>query len=255
MTRFKNYDLPGMPAVLKWNPVVMRCPGCGLDADPTYTPGKAKKHCWHLRACDMGAGNGKLKPWMREIKAGRKPAHVHTRELCSVMERKKPAVICAQFMGDVGWYTEFLWNEVLWAMGEAPQHVFVMLTKWPERVRVKLPDNCWIGTSVSDQATADERIPKLLQVQARHKWVSVEPMLGPVDLHPAWIGLGAIEFVACGPETGGGARGFEPLWLLDLDMQCGDARVPFYDKRDVNSVGGPTLREWPEEWKAERREP
>jgi protein gp37 len=79
-----------------------------------------------------------------------------------------------------------------------PRHLFLVLTKRPERVaenfqvvgRVRGPTNVWIGTSVEDQAAADERIPRLLQVPAALRFVSYEPALGPVDfgrwLRIAW---------------------------------------------------------------------
>jgi hypothetical protein len=273
MRRFSNYDLTGQPPVLAWNPIVMRCPGCGLDADPTFHPGRADKHCWHLRACDMGANNPKLPMWMRDIKAGRRPANVRGIELSAPANRCEPAVIATGFMGDPAWWGEGECAAVLAVIRWSQRHTFLLLTKWPERLEgVQFPDNAWIGVSVTNQADADRRIPALLRLLCRHRWVSVEPMLGPVDVtqcrHRAsgpgscapaspptgtiynaltgaemgydWHGSTAghgpcakrVEFVACGPETGPRARPCDPTWIVNLRDQCSDAGVPFYDKRD-----------------------
>jgi protein gp37 len=110
--------------------------------------------------------------------------------------------------------------------------------KWP------LP-NVWLGVSVEDQKTADERIPLLLQTPAVIRFVSVEPMLGPVGIarhFPHVRGMRNDRFwVICGPETGPGARRCDPAWIKDLHTQCVVAGVPFFDKRKVNHLA----REFP----------
>jgi len=210
----------------------------------------------------MGAGNPKLPAWMRSIKAGMEPAAIHPEERFAPVLRKKPAVIATQFMGDVSEYTPEMWTAVISVIQSCQHHVFLMLTKWPERITETLPDNVWIGTSITDQETADARIPKLLSIRAKHKWVSIEPMLGPVDLFKSvskWLvsyGLRCddcfcrIEFVACGPETGPGQRSFAPVWLHSVAHKCEQVGVTFYDKQDPDHDLFFTRREWPEEWKA-----
>jgi protein gp37 len=150
-------------------------------------------------------------------------------------------------------------------MRECPRHTFLLLTKWPERLAgVRFPENVWVGVSVTNQAGADRRIKALLRLHCRHRWVSVEPMLGPVDF-VRWLdirycgdgynrcdpqGTNAVEFVACGPETGPGARPCDPTWISDLCDQCSDAGVPFYDKREPGTGRfGNCGRDWPREWK------
>ena len=116
------------------------------------------------------------------------------------------------------------------------------LPVWP------LP-NVWLGTSIEDQATADERIPLLLQTPAAVRWISAEPLLGPVDLSAfitpppgRWITLedGADVFDSSGPglnwvvvggESGPGARPMHPQWARDLREQCQQAGVPFHFKQ------------------------
>jgi protein gp37 len=225
--------------------------------------------------------NWKLSIEHREICAGNFPAALHKEHAYAPRRRKKSAVICAQFMGDLGQVHTVLRAHVLDIMRLCPWHTFLVLTKWPENITEEVPDNCWMGTTITDQATADLRIPELLKVQARHKWVSVEPMLGPVDitkwlgdvLVKGWTGKGSnlpgplkaaieslpdipplhgVQFVACGPETGTGARACDHNWINDVCYQCYKAGVTFYDKREIavhicDRVWGG--REWPAEWK------
>jgi protein gp37 len=95
----------------------------------------------------------------------------------------------------------------------------------------------WIGTSVEDQARADERIPQLLQIPARVRFLSCEPLLGPVFIRPeafeklAFEAHGYIDWVICGGESGPGARRMHPDWARSLRDQCQTAQVPFFFKQ------------------------
>lgn len=77
--------------------------------------------------------------------------------------------------------------------------------------------NIWIGVSVENQEAAHERLPALLEVPAAVRWVSAEPLLGPLDLSP-WI-LG-IDWVVAGGESGSKARPMHPDWVRSLRDQC-----------------------------------
>ena len=159
---------------------------------------------------------------------------------------------------------EFI-SRVFGRMRCANQHTFMILTKRPERMRWfiwNLP-NVWLGVSVENQSTADERIPMLLKTPAAVRFVSVEPMLGPVDLlsiktsdgdgpsrELIWIGEGAgIGWVICGAETGPGARPMDPTWARDLRDQCREAHVRFFMKQMSGRALIPDdlmIREFPE---------
>jgi len=180
-------------------------------------------------------------------------------------------------------------DSVFCVMGAATRHTFQVLTKRPERMRdyltrrrcnfavkapigggmvdwhpfnkeLAVPPNVWLGTSIEDQATADERIPHLLATPAAVRFVSAEPLLGPVDLQWAFpdirtacchrcgfrtnavggscpndgsalrndIGL---DWVICGGESGPGARPMHPAWARSLRAQCLAAGVPFFFKQ------------------------
>ena len=113
--------------------------------------------------------------------------------------------------------------------------------------------NVWLGVSVEDQATADLRIPALLDTPAAVRWVSAEPLLGPVDLRlshrldhcTCWPYLGAherhcgyepgewsgLDWVVVGGESGPGARPMHPEWARSLRDQCASAGVPYFFKQ------------------------
>lgn len=170
----------------------------------------------------------------------------------------------------------------LWALIEQTPHLdWLLLTKRPENALALAtawaggpwPANVWVGTSVENQAAADERIPHLLNVPARVRFLSCEPLLGPVNLRSipidartradvvagAYIYTGAlsgskltsvarIQWVIAGGESGPHARPMLPDWARSLRNQCSASGVafffkqhgewlPFETKRDENGKG------------------
>ncbi len=99
--------------------------------------------------------------------------------------------------------------------------------------------NVWLGVSVENQAAADERVPTLLDTSAALRWLSVEPLLGPVDLSPWRHSTPSIDWVVCGGESGPGARAMKIEWVRDLRDQCGAAGIPFLFKQWGAYVPGP----------------
>jgi protein gp37 len=99
-----------------------------------------------------------------------------------------------------------------------------------------LLDNIQLGTSIEDQKRADERIPALLSIPARIRFLSVEPLLGPVKLL-GYLLSGAhkwkhgIHWVIVGGESGPNARPMHPQWARDIRDQCQAAGVPFFFKQ------------------------
>ncbi|KAA5604708.1 phage Gp37/Gp68 family protein [Roseospira marina] len=98
---------------------------------------------------------------------------------------------------------------------------------WPDTRDWPLP-NVTLLASVETQAMADLRIPILLDTPAARRGLSVEPLLGPVDLTP-W--LGKLDWVICGGESGPYARPMHPDWARSLRDQCAAAGVPFFFKQ------------------------
>jgi len=136
-------------------------------------------------------------------------------------------------------------RHVLWAVARVvPALDLLLLTKRPENVRHlvdpewmagKWPANVWLGTTVENQAAADERIPHLLAVPAPVRWLSCEPLLGPVDIRAGDArppGMrGYFDWVVAGGESGQQARPCKLDWLRSLRNQCDQAGVPFFLKQ------------------------
>ncbi len=128
--------------------------------------------------------------------------------------------------------------------------------RWPVGVPRCLPrpwplSNVWLGVSVEDQQRADERIPLLLQTPAAVRFVSLEPLLGPVDLSrvdgsdvlsPArdsfwdgleWLRPAHLDWLIVGAETGPGARPCDPAWVQSIIDQVRAAGVPVFLKDNL----------------------
>lgn len=92
--------------------------------------------------------------------------------------------------------------------------------------------NIWLGVSCENQATADERIPLLLQIPAAVRFLSCEPLLGPISLPTAFCQLPTgSNWVIAGGESGHKARPMHPDWVRSLRDQCANANVPFFFKQ------------------------
>jgi len=125
------------------------------------------------------------------------------------------------------------WREQLWALIEiTPGLDWLLLTKRPEAVRRlvrwrgKWPANLWLGTTVEDQECAEARLPYLAELPAFVRFVSAEPLLGPIDMRP-WLGS-VVNWVITGGESGPRSRLSSPSWFRSLLAQCKAAEVPFY---------------------------
>ncbi len=128
------------------------------------------------------------------------------------------------------------WRQKLWELiGATPQLDWLLLTKRPELVRVlthwgdRWPDNVWLGTTIENQEAADARLPHLAEIPAAVRFISAEPLIGPVNIRP-WLGT-AIDWVITGGESGPKARPSSPSWFRDLLGQCMAAEVSFHFKQ------------------------
>ncbi len=116
-------------------------------------------------------------------------------------------------------------------MRECPQHTFQVLTKRGERLaelgqRLDWPRNVWMGVSVED-ARVVSRIEALRSVPAALRFLSLEPLIGPLDALP----LGGIDWVIVGGESGPRARPMKPEWVQSILRQCRAAGVAFFFKQ------------------------
>lgn len=227
------------------------------------------------------------------------PDHI----LTAPLRWRKPAMIFVNSMGDL--FHEDVpdaWIDRVFAvMALTPQHTYQVLTKRAERMKAYMERRCpnghrpsldyaaimaatgrwntpkldltawplpnvWLGVSTEDQARADERIPNLLETPAAVRFISAEPLLGPIDLNVAWHGEDALDaecwgecawcdkgfpplhncqkgigdwergksgldWIIAGGESGPGARPMHPDWVRSLRDQCADAGVAFFFKQ------------------------
>lgn len=285
--------------------------------DATWTPIRARlladaaKVGWHCEHVSEGCRHCYAEAMNRRLGTGLpfKPGHrcdvdrfLDEKMLTAPLRWRRPRKVFVCSMTDL--FADFVPNEwidrMFAVMALAPQHVFQVLTKRPERMRAYLSDprlgarlgellvsvtwptratcdhlldwsspelparlrlplpNVWLGTSVEDQAAADERVPYLLATPAAVRFLSCEPLLGLVrltniDCHQRrdlpsfyWINaltgehddmcrpcarVPALDWVIVGGESGKDARPIHPDWARSLRDQCADAGASFFFKQ------------------------
>ena len=134
------------------------------------------------------------------------------------------------------------WRERVWPLIEAtPNLDWLLLTKRPQRVakcvpwKAAWPNNVWVGTTAENQKWADKRIPYLIDIPAKVRFLSCEPLLGELDLSQ-WLKTSQpapnrVDWVIAGGESGAKARPMNPQWVRNLRDQCVRAKVPFHFKQ------------------------
>lgn len=145
-------------------------------------------------------------------------------------------------------------KEVFKVMRDNPQHVFQVLTKRAERLlelddELKWSHNIWMGVSVENQLV-EHRIDLLRQTSAKVKFLSLEPLLGPLPN----LNLNTIDWVIVGGESGHNPRPIEVDWVLDIQEQCENEDVAFFfkqwggknKKKNGRLLNGKTYDEMPE---------
>jgi protein gp37 len=163
-------------------------------------------------------------------------------------------------------------------------YLTVWLASWLRETQGTPPANVWIGTSTEDQARADERIPLLLNIPAKVRFLSMEPLLGPVEIRAlrksdGWTyadrpltgeratrqglwpdkDMPRIHWVIAGGESGPKARSMHLDWAKGIRRQCEAASVPFFMKQlgadplfmhdcpyPITDKKGATMEDWPE---------
>ena len=286
-----------------WNPIV-GCTKVSAGCD----------NCYAIRTAHRMAANPN--PLVSQAYAGTESGGEWTGKVNLLADRleplrwRKPRRIFVNAQSDLfhkGVPDEFI-ARVFAVMALTPRHTYQVLTKRHGRMRSLLRSdnfrpavedamrgivaayrterpwyaawplpNLWLGVSVEDQQWADIRIPALLDTPAAVRWLSCEPLLGPVDLrgllqcfhcktthkfelcdrmsHPVPYGALSkrhVDWVVVGGESGPGARPMHPAWARSLRDQCQAAGVPFHFKQ----AGSVLAREWgctgkgtdPDEW-------
>lgn len=266
-----------------YNPLAMRC-----------TPvSEGCEKCWHQAVARRLAANPAL-PEAERAAFGGGPPVLRERELDAPLRRQEPARIGVQFMGDL--FHERVdeeWiGDVFDVIHRAHWHKFLILTKRPEVMRDALADmSLWewehgpqgnhvqLGVSCENQRWLDGRTTILLQIPAPVHFVSLEPLLGPVNIsryltpcpgcedcivdrckplppHPLLLarahkfprcgrrGENTLDWVIVGGESGPGARPMELDWARRIRDDCQAAGVPFFYKRGSDGSRLLDGREW-----------
>jgi protein gp37 len=248
--------------------------------NPTTGCNKVSQGCKNCYAEVMHKRQMAMNPhkYTKPFSAG---VEVHEDELIKPYKWKKPCMIFVNSMSDLFHEDvpfEFI-VKVYAIMKACPQHTFQVLTKRIERalefykwvqgnidqLKIALPilgfvmknegaffppSNVWIGTSCEDQTTYNQRVPILLQIPAAIRFLSCEPLLGPIDLRfdsncmdynhadfghgRACIDTHKIHWVIAGGESGHKARPVHPDWIRSLRNQCDSkkgANIPFFFKQ------------------------
>lgn len=233
-------------------------------------------HCYAETLMDQRFGKvawGKGKSRVRtSVDTWRKPVRWNTQAAAAGMRIR---VFCASLADVFDPEVETEWRrDVFSLIGATPQLDWLILTKRPHLIpsmvpmrdgagrnwmRDGFPANIWIGTSVEDQRRADERIPHIMRVPAAIRFLSCEPLLGPLDLMhipggddddldvlrgtygrtnttrtPLCFGMShlhAVDWVIVGGESGAAVRPMHPDWARSIRDQCVDARIPFFFKQ------------------------
>lgn len=158
---------------------------------------------------------------------------LHESAMYKPLEWKKPQMIFVNSMSDLFHKDvpiEFI-LEIFDVMKRSHWHTFQVLTKRAERLeelshKISWPENVWMGVSVENQDYTF-RIDHLRQTEAKVKFLSLEPLLGPLyDLN-----LKDINWAIVGGESGPGARPLEQIWVSEIRNQCIRANVPFFFKQ------------------------
>jgi protein gp37 len=225
-----------------WNPVT-GCSWASAGCDNCYAEMTARRFSWNIKNEPLyyaGVINPKTMRWNGKV----------TQKIpkFNPLTAKRPRNIFVCSMGDLfhdsvpdAWI-----YEVMRVIMNTPQHRYMILTKRPERMQSYFAKRCSIknlalGVSVENQETADKRIPILLQTTAAKRFISIEPMLGPVDLNAMEylidkkrfsLTIGNyLDLVILGGESGPKARPMNPDWARLVRDQCFDSNVPFHFKQ------------------------
>ncbi|HYG90769.1 MAG TPA: phage Gp37/Gp68 family protein [Azospirillum sp.] len=227
-----------------WNPIV----GCTIIS-PGCTNCYAMRmafRCEHMGQTHYIGTTKRVKDnivWTGVLR--RAPDHIVTKPL----KVRRPTVWFVNSMSDLfhedadpAWVVE-----VIEIMARTPHHTYQVLTKRPEvaaaffgRHGAIWPDNAWLGISVED-AARKARIEVLRHFPARIRFLSVEPLLGPVGE----LDLAGINWVITGGESGPGARLCRPEWVREVRDQCVAAGVAYFHKQWGQPDNNPLVADKP----------
>jgi protein gp37 len=239
-------------------------PGCAHCYAEVSTPVRARRG-QGVELWGPGAKRQRTKTWSEPVRWNREAKQF----VKAVGEMGCPRVFCASLADWLDDEVPIEWlADLLKLIHETPNLDWLLLTKRPENWRMRMflanghlayggdlekfekcpgmqaafmiadwlkgkpPENVWLGTTVENQEMADQRIPELLKIPARVRFLSCEPLLGTVDLAIAPHELSQLlHWVICGGESGRKKRAMDLAWARSLRDQCAAAGVPFFMKQ------------------------
>lgn len=235
-----------------WNPVT----GCSKVS-------AGCQHCYAETLAKRFEGDA-FRPWVAKWAA--RNVVLHPNRLPMPLHWRTPRRVFVNSVSDLfhDQVPDAFVDRVFAVMAQAPQHQFQVLTKRPERMRAYITQSCtgvsapgpmphvWLGTSVEQQRWVAPRVGALAATPAAVRFLSCEPLLGPLDVS-AYLATGRIHWVIVGGESGAGARPVDPAWVRALRDQCVACGVPFFFKqwggvaraRAGRELDGRTWDEWP----------
>jgi protein gp37 len=233
-----------------WNPVT-GCTKVTAGCDHCYAETLARKRLHHIytrRDPVVDTPDNRIDPFavrlwperLRHPRTWAEPRMVFVNSMSDLFHRDVPDAFVVR---------------VFEMMLETDRHIYQVLTKRPARaVRfwkrfgdafglANIPAHIWMGTSVESQEV-DYRVHQIAELPARIRFLSCEPLLGPIELD-----LDSIHWLIAGGESGPGRRPMEAAWVEQIRDQCVRARVPFFFKQwggRTPKAGGRRLggREW-----------
>lgn len=219
-----------------WNPVV-GCSKVSRGCDHCYAERMAKRLVAMAKAArERGDDPGRAANYEKVLTPhGRWNGNVFMDwdALREPYSWRQPRVVFVNSMSDPfheNVSTDFI-KAMFDVMNGCPAHTFQVLTKRPERAaalsaELKWTSNIWMGTSVEDEAVMD-RIDHLRAVESKMRFLSCEPLLGPLP----GLNLSGIHWVIAGGESGPGARPAEAEWVRGIQRCCRDSGVAFFFKQ------------------------
>jgi protein gp37 len=224
-----------------------------------------------------GAPRRKISDWSKPDTWNRKAAAAGRREsvfpsLCDPFDNAVPAEWRAELWLKIHATPHLDWLLLTKRIGNAEHmvaEVLELLARFSITKVPAWPANAWLGATVVNQEEVNRDVPKLLAVPARVRFLSIEPMLGPIDLthievprsvgvevfsaleydgdpdEDTDLGTATLDWVICGGESGPGARPMHPDWARSLRDQCAAAGVPYLFKQHGEWIGVPDLRSLP----------
>jgi len=230
-------------------------------ADSTFNPvvgcTKVSAACDHCYAESWAKRAGQPELWQGERRRTtpenwRKPLKW---DRDAALSGRRPRVFCASLSDvfDNQWEPE--WRRDLWQLiAETPHLDWLLLTKRPQNIAKMLPSgdlakflpwpwpNVWLGTTAENQTEANRRVPHLVAVPAAVRFLSCEPLLGPINLALAGLEVCLNDFdtpcttniswVISGGESGSHHRQTDPAWIRSLRDQCYAVDIAFHHKQN-----------------------